>query len=240
MSGHSKWATIHRQKEVKDAKKGAAFTKMAAAITVAVRAGGGIGDSEKNFRLRLAIEKARQFNMPKENISRAIEKGVGGVGVLQLDEAMYEGFGPGGVAILVETLTDNKVRTSQQVRLLFDRGGGTMGSTGTVNYLFTQLGEIRIKNNGLGEVDELKIIDLNIHDLEKDADSWSVFCFKDSLVEIKEALEVFGYTVEAADLIMRSNMPMEIVDSELCTKIENLLHVLEDSDDVTHVWTNYA
>ena len=132
MSGHSKWATIHRAKEVKDAKKGAAFTKLAMNITVAVRQGGGIGDPEKNFKLRLAVDKARQFNMPKENISRAIEKGTGAGAGGSLEDVMYEGFLPGGCAVVIEGFTDNKARTVQQVRSVLEKGGGTIAGTGAV------------------------------------------------------------------------------------------------------------
>jgi len=127
MSGHSKWATIHRQKEAKDAKRGSNFTKLAAAITVAVREGGGVVDPGQNFKLRLAIDRARQFNMPKDNISRAIEKGAGGGGSDELAEVVYEGFAPGGVAVMLEAFTDNKLRTAQKVREVFDKNGGTLG-----------------------------------------------------------------------------------------------------------------
>jgi YebC/PmpR family DNA-binding regulatory protein len=241
MSGHSKWATTHRQKEVKDAKRGAIFTKLAATITVAVRAGGGIGDPDKNFRLRLAVDHARQMNMPKENISRAIEKGMG-TGGGEMHEATYEGFGPGGVAIMVDSLTDNKVRTVQLVKNVFDRNGGTMGNSGSVGYLFSQKGEIRAKAKPGKGVDEqeLEIIDLGVDDLESEDGELIVYCDKDKTFVIKEAMEKLGYEVESAQLVMKPQSMTEVGDEETRKKLEALLEALEDLDDVTTVWANYA
>ena len=224
MSGHSKWATIHRQKEVKDAKKGAVFTKLAAAITVAVKQGRG---------LQLALEKAKQFNMPKDNIQRAVDRATESGGG-DLVEAMYEGFGLDGVAVIVETLTDNKMRTAQAVRMVFEKNGGTLGSSGSVGYMFEQKGELRITNNKLGDEDELKIIDLGIEDLEKSDEVWIIYCEKGETFEIKQALENLGYKVESTELVMR---PMTTVQTQ---KGESLLEQLEDLDDVQKVWTNSA
>jgi YebC/PmpR family DNA-binding regulatory protein len=241
MSGHSKWATTHRQKEVKDAKRGAIFTKLAATITVAVRAGGGIGDPDKNFRLRLAVDRARQMNMPKENISRAIEKGTGAGGG-EMHEASYEGFGPGGVAIIVDSLTDNKVRTVQMVKNMFDRHGGTMGNSGSVGYMFAQKGEIRAKakNDKSMDEQELELIDLGVDDLEASGDEVLVYCDKDKTFTLKEAMEKLGYVVESAQLVMKPSTVTEVADEETRKKLESLLEALEDLDDVTSVWTNYA
>lgn len=240
MSGHSKWATIHRQKGVKDAKKGAVFTKLAAAITMAVKTGEGVGDPDNNFRLRLAVDKARQFNMPKENISRAIEKGMGSGGADQLTEAVYEGFAPGGAAVMVEALTDNKLRTAQAARIVFEKNGGTLGSQGTVGYMFRQVGELRIVNNNLGDEDELKIIDLGIEDIEMDEATWLIFCEKERTFEVKERLEKLGYKVENAELVMKPTVAIHVQDEDARRKTENLLEQLEDLDDVQKVWTNYA
>ncbi len=242
MSGHSKWATIHRQKEVKDAKRGAAFTKLAMAITVAVRAGGGIGDADKNFRLRLAIDKARAANMPKENIQRAIDKGTGAGGSVILTEAVYEGFLPGGAAIMVETLSDNKLRTAQEVRLALEKSGGTFASTGSVGYLFSHLGELKVKNLDAKSHDEqeLDFIEAGATDIESLGDEWLIFCHKDETYEIKDKLEKMGYVVETAELVYKPTTYTEISDEETSEKIGKIVDAIEDLDDVAHVWTNLA
>lgn len=242
MSGHSKWATIHRQKEVKDAKRGAAFTKLAMAITVAVRAGGGIGDADKNFRLRLAIDKARSANMPKENIQRAIDKGTGALGSVILTEAVYEGFLPGGAAIMVETLSDNKLRTSQEVRMTLEKSGGTFASTGSVGYLFEHLGELKIKNleSRIMDQQELELIEAGAEDIEKLDDEWLVFCHSDQTYEIKEKLEKLGYVVESAELVFKPTTYVEITDEATSEKISKIVEAIENLDDVSHVWTNVA
>jgi YebC/PmpR family DNA-binding regulatory protein len=241
MSGHSKWATTHRQKEANDAKRGAIFTKMAAAITVAVKQGGGIGDPDQNFRLRLVMEKAKEFNMPKDNISRAIEKGMGGNGADALAEVMYEGFLPGGVAVMVEVVTDNKIRTSQQIRMVLDKIGGSMGSSGAVSYMFSHKGQIIVNLEGKDpEEAELVIIDLGVDDIEADSGKLAVYCEKEKTFEVKEALEKLGYKVESAELIMKPTAWVEVGDEEMRSRIERGVEQLEDLDDVSHVWTNYA
>ncbi len=229
MSGHSKWATIHRQKEVKDAKKGQAFTKLAAAITNAAKKGQG---------LQLAMEKAKQFNMPKENVARAMDRATGAGGE-NLEEAMYEGFLPGGVAVIVQVLTDNKLRTQQRVREVLEKGGGSMGGSGSVGYLFEHKGELRIKNKELGDEDELKIIDLNVDDIVKGDDEWVVYCHREKTFEIKEELEKMGYKVRA-QLVMRPMIVIEVHEDEMRNRIESLVEKLEDLDDVHGVWANYA
>jgi YebC/PmpR family DNA-binding regulatory protein len=241
MSGHSKWATTHRQKEVKDAKRGAIFTKMAAQIAVAVREGGGIGDPEKNFRLRLTMDKAREYNMPKENIARAIEKGMGEGGGAELVEMVYEGFLPGGAAIMIEALTDNKARTVQLIRSAIETGGGTLGSSGSVNYMFTPTGELVIdimdKN---AEQAELDVIDMGATDFETEGNKLIIFCEKDKIFIIKEAAEKKGYKVESAEMVMKPETLVEVTDPEVRQKIEALLERVEDLDDVSKVWTNYT
>lgn len=241
MSGHSKWATTHRQKEANDAKKGAVFTKMAAAITIAVRAGAGIGDPDKNFRLRLAVDKARQFNMPKENIARAIEKGMGNAGGAQLVEAMFEGFLPGGVAVMVEASTDNHVRTQQQVRMVIEKPGGSLGGSGSVAYLFSHKGEVVVDLAGKNsEEAELFAIDSGADDVEVEGDKLIVDCHRDRTYEVKEKLEAQGYKIESAELVMKPLNLVEVADIEQRQKIEKILSDLEDLDDVARVWTNYA
>jgi YebC/PmpR family DNA-binding regulatory protein len=238
MSGHSKWSTIKRQKGINDAKKGAIFTKLAKAIAIAVSEGGGVTDPNFNFKLRLAMEKARQVNMPKDNINRAIDKAAGG-GVERIEEVVFEGFLPGGSAVLVSALTDNRLRSAQAVREVLDKSGGSMGSSGSVSYLFSHKGELRIKNTGLGDEDELKMIDLGIDDIEMDDEGWTIYCDKDKTFEVKQGLENLGYTVESAELSMRPNTYIEVASDEIGGKIEAILEKLEDLDDVHKVWTNY-
>lgn len=244
MSGHSKWATIHRQKEVKDAKRGAIFTKLAANIVVAVRQGGGIADPDKNFRLRLAIDKARQFNMPKENVARAIEKGVGGGAGGVVTEVSYEGFLPGGCAVIIEAVTDNRTRCAQQVRLVLEKHGGTMGSSGSVSYLFSPMGFVRVKAKAIGDKpldeQELEIMDVDgIEDIETDSESINIYCDREKTYEIREKLVKLGWDVETAELIMKPATFVEIGELEKQQKIDETVEALEELDDVTHVFTNY-
>jgi YebC/PmpR family DNA-binding regulatory protein len=240
MSGHSKWATIHRAKGVKDAKKGAAFTKLAQNIAIAVREGGGITDASQNFRLRLAIEKARQFNMPKENIQRAIDRGAG-VGGQVLEEAMYEGFLPAGVAVMVQTLSDNKLRSQQAVRDVIEKNGGTLGSAGSVGYLFSHVGEI-VADLGSknAEEAELEVIDLGVDDVSVEEGKLYVYGSREKTMEIKDGLEKMGYTIVSADLIMKPLSFVEVEDGDKRTQIELILEKLEDLDDVVKVFTNYS
>ena len=226
MSGHSKWATIHRQKEVKDAKRGIMFTKLGRAISVAVRAGRGVEE---------VVERARQYNMPKENINRAIERASGGE---RLEEAMFEGFLPGGAAVLIQTLSDNHLRAGQAVREVLERSGGTLGSTGSVSYMFVTNGELRIKNHSLNDELGLQIIDLGVENIVKDMDDWTIYCDPKKTSTIKEQIAALGCQIETSELIMRPNTLVE-VDAETEAKIEAILAKLEDLDDVQKVYTNY-
>ncbi|MDO8488055.1 MAG: YebC/PmpR family DNA-binding transcriptional regulator [bacterium] len=240
MSGHSKWATIHRSKEVKDVKRGAAFTKLGRAITVAVKEGGGVSDPEQNFKLRLAVDKARQVNMPKENITRAIEKAAGGGGD-QLTESLFEGFLPGGAAVLVQVLSDNRLRTAQEVRGILDKGGGTLGGSGSVSYQFRQMGEVIVtaKSGKTIEEQELELIDAGAEDIDQVENKIVIHCQPKSTFEVKEAVEKLGYQVESAELTMHPTSLVS-VDELTQARIETLLEKIEDLDDVQKVYTNYA
>lgn len=244
MSGHSKWATIHRAKGVKDAKRGAAFTKLAQAITMAVKQGGGVGDPNQNFRLRLAIEKARQFNMPKENITRSIERGTGEGDGNALSEVLYEGFAPGGVAVMISAVTDNKLRTAQKIRDVLDKSGGNMGGSGAVAYLFSNVGELVIKtpagSTKSTEELELELIDLGIDDIEPIEGGFVVYCERERTFELKEQVEKLGYTVDSAELTMKPGGFVEVADPEVKTQIESILERLEELDDIQKVWSNYS
>jgi YebC/PmpR family DNA-binding regulatory protein len=233
MSGHSKWATIHRAKAINDGKKGAAFTKLAQNITLAAKLGRG---------LELAIDRAKQANMPKDNIQRAIDRGLGGTEADNLTEALYEGFGPGGVGILIQAVTDNKLRTAQQIRDLVSKGGGSMANSGSVSYLFAHKGELLVKLQSGKDVEtqELEIIDLGVDDVETTEEGFIIYCDKDKTFQIKEDLEKLGYTVESAELTMKPATLIEISDGETKQKLETILEKLEDLDDIQKVWSNYA
>lgn len=241
MSGHSKWATIHRQKGINDAKKGAAFTKIGNLITIAVREGGGIGDPDKNFKLRLVIDRARAANMPKDNIQRAVDRATGAGGV-NLVEAMFEGFLLGGAGVLVQTLSDNKVRSQQFVRDAIERPGGTMASSGAVSHGFSQVGELQISSADAKQSrddQELAIIEAGADDMDGNESGWTVYCEKGELAEIKKRLEEKGFKIESAELAMKPVTYVEVSESELQQRIETILEKLEELDDVSHVWTNY-
>lgn len=241
MSGHSKWATIHRAKGIKDAKKGAAFTKLAMNITMAVKQGGGISDPEKNFKLRLAVDKARQYNMPKENIIRAIEKGAGSGSGSNLEEVMYEGFLPEGCAVVMEGITDNRARTAQQVRLVLEKAGGTLARSGAVAHMFAHEGEIWIDLNGKsGDEVELAAIDAGATDLDLDGDKLAIYCAKDLTYDVKNKLEGQGFTVVSAEVVMKPDAIVEVANAEMRTGIEAALENLEELDDISKVWTNYG
>lgn len=238
MSGHSKWATIHRQKEIKDAKRGQQFTKMANFISVAVREGGGVGDPEANFKLRLAIEKAREVNMPKENIQRAIEKGKGlGAGGQTLEGVLYEGYGPSGVGVLVEAVTDNKQRTSQVVKNLFDRSGGSLAGPGAVSFQFEKKGLIVVEKKLPIDEQILDLIDMGAEDVEEAGDGLEVTVPLPKLDEVKKIVVAGSYVVLSADPIEKPISTIPVGKSE-AQSLVNLLEGLEELDDVQKVWTN--
>lgn len=240
MSGHSKWSTIKRQKGVVDAKRGQAFTKLAIAITIAVRQGGGIGDPNQNFKLRLTIEKAREINMPKENIERAIERGKGGDGGRGLEEVVYEGFGPNGVsAIIVEAATDNKQRTTGEVKNVWEKAGGTFGKQGSVAYQFVQNGLITIEKKTFPFDDiMLAAADAGAEDVEGTDEEVLVYTKPEELRRVREALLSQGFTVKEAELIRKPIITQMIEDKDLAVKTLALLNKLEEFGDVQKVYTN--
>ena len=239
MSGHSKWSQIKRQKGVADKKRGQTFTKLSNAITIAVRDGGGIGDPDQNFRLRLAIEKARTVNMPKENIERAIHKAQGKLEGEDIQEVVYEGFGPGGVAIIVEAATDNKLRTNSDVKTIFEKNGGTLGVPGTVAYQFQNNGLLTVKKAGKS-LDDIFLIaaDAGAADVEEAGDAVFVYTNPNQLMVVKNALVVSGLAIEGFELIRRPVVSVAINDKEKATRVLQLLEKLEELDDVQKVYTN--
>ncbi len=234
MSGHSKWSTIKRQKGATDAKRGAVFTKLGNTIAISVREGGS-GDPESNFKLRLAIEKARAANMPKENITRSIDRGLGKGGEAALESALYEGFGPAGAAVLVEAITDNRARTGSELRNIFEKVGGSLGGPGAVSYMFTRVGEIELPKEGqsFDAVFE-KALESGAQDLEETEEGFLVYTKPEDLHKVGE---VIG---KAGNLSFRPNKEtmMAIADPGKKEQLENFLESLSELDDVQEIYTN--
>ena len=205
MSGHSKWSTIKRKKEINDASRGKLFGRLSKAISIAAKEG---PDPNANARLRVAIEQARAVNMPKENIERAIDKA--NREDSQLSEITYEGFGPGGVGIIVETVTDNSRRTAQEIKNIFDRGGGTLGGPNSVAFNFDPKGYIAFDKKGNGEEEILSIIDLGVEDVEEEGGIIEVFVPPSEIGTTKQAIEKLGYTIKDLELIRRPKNIVEI------------------------------
>lgn len=244
MSGHSHWSTIQRHKGVADAKRGQTFTKVANNISLAARLSNS-GDPENNPRLRTALEGARAVNMPKENIQRAIDRGLGKLPGQTLEEVIYEGFGPLRVAFLLEGITDNKLRTLQEVRNLFDRAGGNLGSTGSTVYMFDKKGEIRVKGQGGASDDELlTLIDLGAQDVEDYQEDgiqyYSVYIESPELFTMSNKITQSGFSVESSEIVFRPNLTVELNNPEEIKKIIGLIEKLEENDDIQKVYANFT
>ncbi len=237
MSGHSKWSSIKHQKGAKDVQRGALFTKLAREITVAVRAGGG-GDPEANYRLRLAVQKARGNNMPNDNIERSIKKALGEDDNTTYDDVLYEGFGPGGAAILVQALTDNRNRTVSEVRSAFAKYGGNMGESGSVGWMFANRGVITINTDGK-DADEvaLKAIDAGAADVEESEGILEAYTEPQDLKTVEDAVRAQGLAVDEAGLRYIASTPMEL-DTNQTVQALRLIEKLEDLDDVQQVFSN--
>jgi YebC/PmpR family DNA-binding regulatory protein len=237
MSGHSKWHSIKHKKAVVDARRGQQFTKLARAITVAAREGG--GDPEGNPALALAIQKARDASMPKDNIERAIAKGTGeGADADRIETVLYEGYGPGGVALLIEALTDNRNRTGADVRHLLSKHGGSLGEPGSVSYLFDKQGVIVVDATRYDEDDLIPAIDAGALDIAVDEDVFEVITEPGDLVAVRDALEHAGVEIESADVSQRPKALVRVDEAE-AGKLIGLIDALEESDDVTAVHANY-
>ena len=237
MSGHSKWASIKHKKAVVDARRGQHFTKLARAITVAAREGG--GDPAGNSGLALAIQKAREASMPKDNIERAIAKGAGGgADADQIQTVLYEGYGPGGVALLIEALTDNRNRTGADVRHLLNKHGGNLGEPGSVAYLFDKRGEIVVDATRYNEDDLIVAIDAGAEDIALDDDVYEIITEPGDLSSVREALQRAGIEIESADVSQRptSRVPLQEGDA---AKLLKLIEALEELDDVGAVHANF-
>jgi YebC/PmpR family DNA-binding regulatory protein len=239
MSGHSKWANIKHKKEKTDAQKAKIFTKIGKEITIAVKAGG--GDPNVNSKLRDLISKAKSNNVPNDNIERCIKKALGATDV-NYEEVVYEGYGPSGVAVIVEATTDNRNRTAGDVRHYFDKFGGNMGQTGCVSYMFEPKGLIVIEDED-GEIDEDTLMETALEagaeDLSSDDGIFEITCETDDVYAIKEALEAAGYKVSSAE---QTKLPTTYVTLETEDDIKHmalLLEHLEDNDDVIDVYHNW-
>jgi YebC/PmpR family DNA-binding regulatory protein len=237
MSGHSKWASIKHKKAVVDARRGQHFTKLARAITVAAKEGG--GDPDGNASLALAIQKARDASMPKDNIERAIQKGTGaGADAENYDAVLYEGYGPGGVAMLIEALTDNRNRTAADVRHIVGKNGGSLGEPGSVAYLFDKQGVIVVDAERYSEDDLIVAIDAGAEDIVLDDDVYEVITGPGELTAVRDAITGAGIEIESADVTQRpkSRVPLSEEDA---AKLMKLIDALEESDDVGAVHANY-
>lgn len=237
MSGHSKWASIKRKKEAVDTKRGQTFTKLGRAITVAAREGG--GDPEANPTLANAIQKARDMRMPKQNIERAITRGTGeGTEAGSIETAFYEGYGPGGVALLVEALTDNRNRTSAEVRHIFSRHSSNLGEPGSVGWIFEKRGVILVDADRYSEDDLIAAIDAGAEDLGLDGNSYRITCDPSSLGKVRKALEQNGIEIDSSDLSMEPSSTIKVAGVD-AKRLLKLMDALEDHDDVNNVHANF-
>jgi YebC/PmpR family DNA-binding regulatory protein len=237
MSGHSKWSSIKHKKAASDAKKGKAFTKLSRAIQVAAREGG--GDPAGNAALALAIQKARDASMPKDNIERAIAKGTGAdADAAAFETVVYEGYGPGGVAILVDALTDNRNRTSSEVRHLFTKFGGNLGEPGSVAWTFEKKGELLVDGTRWSEDDLMAAIDAGAEDLSLDDDVWEIVTGPTDLTAVREALEAEGVELQSAELVMRPTTTTPVEEGQVGS-LMRLIDELEENDDVQAVHANF-
>lgn len=236
MSGHSKWATIKRQKEANDAKRGQLFSKLARAISLVAKQGGPSPDS--NLQLRALMDKARQYNMPKENIQRAIEKGVGAGGE-GLTEVTYEGYGPGGVAVMVEAATDNKNRTAQEVKKIFERAGGSLASPGSVSFQFERAGQILVEKKDNLDEQALSIMDITgVEDLAVVEDGIEVYTQPGDVFKVREQAEKGGMGVRSAEITYKPKALVQISGSPAGQRALKLLETLDEHDDVQRVYAN--
>jgi YebC/PmpR family DNA-binding regulatory protein len=237
MSGHSKWASIKHKKAIVDSRRGAQFSKLTRAITVAARDGG--GDPDGNPALDLAMRKAKEASMPKDNIERAIAKGAGDGGEADAIEAvLYEGYGPGGVAVLVEALTENRNRTSADVRHVFTKNGGSLGEPGSVAYLFDKKGTIVIDSTRYSEDDLMVAVEAGAEDISTDEGVFEVIAEPADFTSVRRALEQAGVEMESAEMAYRPSSLVPVEEAQ-AAKLMSLIDKLEDNDDVSAVHANF-
>ena len=238
MSGHSHWAGIKYKKAAADAKRGKAWSKIARMIIVAAKSGG--GDPAANLSLRYAIDKAKAANMPKDTIEKAIKKGTGELEGVTFEEVLYEGYGPSGVAIMVEALTDNRNRTTPQIKRLFDRHGGSLGASGCVNWMFSKKGLITVSTASVDEEQLLEIaLSAGADDMQTVGDVFEITCEPGAYEELKKALQEKEIATEVAEISMVPQNTIEINDEQTAKKIISLMEDFEDHDDVQNAYANF-
>jgi len=242
MSGHSKWSTIKRKKGAEDAKKGKVFTKMASLIAIAAREGG--GDVNANFKLKLAIDKAKSFNVPANNIDRAVQRGIGQGDGNALERMNYEAYGPFGVALMIQVVTDNKNRTVSVLRKILNDSGGRLVESGSVSWMFVQKGVINllISKNKPQAVDELSLlaIDCGANDVEDDGDDLFIYTKAKELIGIKACLEKKSIKINSAEIEMSAKEEVEVGDRDSLSKIKKLMEELDNCDDVVDIYSNLS
>ena len=236
MAGHSHWAKIKRSKGAVDAKRGQLWSKLSREIIVAAKHGG--GDPAMNLKLRYAIDKARAVSMPKDNIERAIRRGTGEGGAETFDEITYEGYGPGGVAILVEILTDNRNRTASEVRRIFEKGGGKMAAAGSVAFQFERKGVLAVPASAADEDTLMGVaLDAGAEDIKLVGDAFEITCDPGAFTQVRSALEAKGITPAAAEIHQVPKVPVD-ADTEVGRRVLRLMDALDDNDDVQNVYSN--
>ncbi|HPY36601.1 MAG TPA: YebC/PmpR family DNA-binding transcriptional regulator [Clostridia bacterium] len=238
MAGHSKWANIKNKKEKTDAQRGKTFTKIGREIAIAVKEGG--ADPINNSKLRDVIAKAKANNMPNDNIARSIKKASGEMGTVNFEECTYEGYGPGGVAVIVDAVTDNRNRTAAEMRYIFDKSGGSLGATGCVSWMFDKKGVIVIERNKKLDEDEVMMaaLEAGAEDFVALDDAFEVYTAVSDFSKVRETLESLGYAFISTDLGMIPQNSVDIPDQETAAKVERFLDLLDDNDDVQDVFHN--
>jgi len=237
MAGHSKWAQIKRKKAVTDARRGQLWTKLLKEVTVAARLGG--GDPDGNPRLRTAIQEAKGANVPNDNIDRAVKRGTGALEDVSYEEVTYEGYGPGGVAILVEVVTDNRNRSVAEIRHLFSKSGGNLGESGCVAWIFKKRGLFVIDNSEMSEEAFMDLaLELDAADISIEDDSYEIYSHPESFAAIREELDRRQVPLAAKELAMLPQSQIE-VDADKVPQLVRLMEALEDQEDVQHVWANF-
>lgn len=234
MSGHSHYATIKRAKEANDSARGQTYSKLAREITIAVKQGGG-ADPDFNYKLRMIIEKARAANMPKDNIERALAKGNSGEA---LEVINYEGFGPSGVGVIIEVATDNRNRTSQEIKNIFERGGGNMTGPGSVSFNFDNKGVILLEKETDADKQMLSLIDKGVEEMEETEDGIEVYTAPDKLAVVRDQLEKAGQKIKSADLVMKPKTFVTVDNPQDAAKVLNFLDALNEHNDVSKVYAN--
>ncbi|MDR1875764.1 MAG: YebC/PmpR family DNA-binding transcriptional regulator [Synergistaceae bacterium] len=238
MSGHSKWANIKHRKAAQDARRGNLFQKLVRTIIVAAKEGG--GDPSMNMRLKTAIDRAKAVSVPMDNIMRGIKRGTGEIAGAAYEELTYEAYGPQGIAILIEVMTDNRNRTTPEIRALLTRNGGQMGDAGSVAWMFERRGVIEVTGKGLDE-DALMAcgLDAGMTDMEASDDGYTLYSDPSDLHTLQAALEKANYVIESAETPMVPKVPVEITDAEVARKIIRLIDTLEEQDDTQNVYSNF-